>query len=236
MMRDAKRSTILRIRRRARQRGAALFVIALVISLLMGIGVYAARSASLSTQASGYGRQVVQTHYVTDYSMMFAIDKLSGNTAAAYVKQALKATDTCDAQALPGAEMATRSCYKLRYSDVAQELNQGCSGQFQACPGTACVPIIPPDLVSRIPGSLGLGNVEADFNVEMTDVSQGYQATGMARNRSNQIPWSQYVTITSTGQVRITNTGGNPGLDSTSSESASTERVRALMLTAPLNL
>ena len=42
--------------RRGRERGAAVFIVVLLISMLLGIGMFAARSASLSTATSGHER------------------------------------------------------------------------------------------------------------------------------------------------------------------------------------
>ena len=45
------------------QRGASLFIVMLVTVLLTGLGIFAARAASMTSQASGFARQVTQTAY-----------------------------------------------------------------------------------------------------------------------------------------------------------------------------
>ncbi len=53
-------------RSRRSERGASVFIVLLVITLLTAIGIFSARSASLVDQAAGYDRQLVQTQYVPE--------------------------------------------------------------------------------------------------------------------------------------------------------------------------
>jgi hypothetical protein len=53
---------------RANQRGAAVFIVVLAITLLTAIGVFAVRTATLVSSAAGYDRQSVQSHYVSEYA------------------------------------------------------------------------------------------------------------------------------------------------------------------------
>ena len=55
-----------RFRKRRDQRGAAVFVVALAIVLLSGLGAWAMQTARLVDQASGYGRSALQTQYVAE--------------------------------------------------------------------------------------------------------------------------------------------------------------------------
>ena len=219
----SKRSAIERARARGRERGAAVFIIVLVMTLLMGIGVFAARSASLNTQVSGHGRQSVQTHYVTEYATLVAASMLSSDKKAAYIKMATKpqATEICADQSYVPNAVLQRNCYKILY----QAINQ------QAALQQVCGLVVPAE--APIPGSLGLGNTEADFLVELTDISPGPVPPGYNMNPGNQAPTFKYVSVTATGQVRLVNTG-NPGLDPASGASSSTEMARALLVVGPL--
>jgi hypothetical protein len=58
--------------RRKRERGAAIFVVVLLITMLFGIGLFAARSASLSTAASGHERQMTQAQYLAEYGILMS--------------------------------------------------------------------------------------------------------------------------------------------------------------------
>src|ERR1700720_2843853 len=76
---SARRST------RASERGAAVFVVLLVIVMLTGIGVFATRAAALATQASGFERQMTQTHYLTEYAVLVTAAELSSPRMDAYI-------------------------------------------------------------------------------------------------------------------------------------------------------
>jgi hypothetical protein len=199
--------------RRAGERGAAVFVVVLVITLLMGIGMFAARSATLATTVSGHERQAIQTQYVTDYAVLVAASMLSSDKKAAYIKLAKKPLDMCTDQNNPPGAVLERSCYR--------SLSQTTSQQLAAVGG-----VVPA-------GGLGSDKVEADFLIELTDVSAGPTPSGYNQNPSNQTAVFCYVTTTATGQVRLVNTG-NPGLDTNASASASTGTARAVFLVGPL--
>ena len=59
-----------------RERGATLFVVVLVITLLSGIGLYTVHSAGLVAQASGNGRQAVQTEHLSQLGALTTMSKL----------------------------------------------------------------------------------------------------------------------------------------------------------------
>ncbi len=223
---------------RSRSRGAAIFVVALVITLLMGIGVFASRSASLSTAATGHQRQLVQTRYLTDFAVLLAANKLGDMTqAAAFAQQMKNPPQFCEAQAgLLGEE----TCYKLPYKQIRDELAvSGCpplnagGTKLQQCPASACEPVLGSDPANQIPGSLGMADLEGDFLVELTDLLAGPPRAGDNYNPGNQIPTVKFVTVTAFGQVRIRNTGGAV-LDPISSGSASTLKARAIIASAPI--
>jgi hypothetical protein len=54
---------------RRQQRGAALFLVVMVVTVLTGIGVFAMRSASLVNIATGYNRQGVQAAALADFAV-----------------------------------------------------------------------------------------------------------------------------------------------------------------------
>ena len=73
-------------RDRASERGAAIFIVVAVLTLLSAIGIFAARAATLAEQASGYDRQNTQNHYVSEYALMAAATELGGPRAGRYVR------------------------------------------------------------------------------------------------------------------------------------------------------
>ena len=71
------------VRRRSEERGAALFVVVLVLTLLTAVGLFAAQSATLVDQASGYSRQASQTSYLAEYGTLLATTELGSGAASA---------------------------------------------------------------------------------------------------------------------------------------------------------
>ncbi|XXT22519.1 hypothetical protein WME94_13270 [Sorangium sp. So ce429] len=71
-----KNASIARSRRRSRERGAAVFIVVLVITMLTAIGLFAAHAATLSTIASGHQRRMTQTHYLAEYAMQLALAEI----------------------------------------------------------------------------------------------------------------------------------------------------------------
>ena len=63
-------------RLRGTERGAALFVVVMVITLLTAVGIFAARSTSLVDAATGYGRQAAQTLALADYGAKLVASEL----------------------------------------------------------------------------------------------------------------------------------------------------------------
>ena len=63
------------------QRGAALFVVVMVITLLTAVGIFAARSTSLVDAATGYGRQASQTLALADYGAKLVASELGEGRA-----------------------------------------------------------------------------------------------------------------------------------------------------------
>jgi hypothetical protein len=209
-------------RGRARERGATLFVVVLVITLLMGIGTYAARSAHLATQASGYERQQTQARYIAEYALLLVSSKLS--TPSGYkilVDTANPApTSTCYAQA--AAAMISPTCSLITYQDRSAVL-LGLQADLTTVGFNVCDPA-----TIAAAGSLGPAATECDFKVELTDVVKG--ATRPGDQGSNLFYW--YVTATVTGQVRL-RAAALPVLDPTAGQSSSTQTLRSHLAVGP---
>jgi hypothetical protein len=213
-----------RLRRRSRQRGAALFLVVLVITLLMGVGMFAARSAGLAAAASGSERQMTQARYVADYGLSFAAAKLSNGGAQTYLNLMRNPVNTGASPELcfgQNVNMTQRTCYRVLKSDLDTDFGNA-GGGFNVCDPVA----------AGVPGSLGMGNAECDFVVEVSDLSEGFTLPGFALGPGKALKF-WYVTGTASGQVRVKNTGGTAGLDATSAESSSTQTVRSHILVGP---
>ena len=215
---------LLRLRRRRRERGAAVFVVVMVITLLLGIGVLAARSATLGTAASGNERQMTQTHYMSEYAMLLAVAKLSPDTSgksspSSYVTHASDPLfgdyGLCMAQNIPGAALMRPTCYRLSYNEIKAPL---------ALNGHTVV----------TPYGLGSPTIEGYFWIELTDVSgPAASPPGMLANAGTQSPQFYDVTATSIAQVRTKNTGVG-ALDTTAAGTQSSEMSRAFLRVGPI--
>jgi hypothetical protein len=225
---------LARLRRRRRERGAAVFVVVMVITLLLGIGVLAARSASLGTAASGNERQMTQTHYMSEYAMLLVVANLASTSggvnskAASYIHMAKDPTSgdwgKCIGQtnqAIPAANLPRPTCYRMASTETEAEM-------------------APADHVVN-PYGLGSPTIEGFFWVEITDVSgpaalqPGAQAqTAVAQNNGLVI---YDVTATTIGQVRtkslVPQVPGAP-LDTTQIGNQSTELSRGFLRVGPI--
>jgi Tfp pilus assembly protein PilX len=74
-----KRISVTELARRRGQRGAAVFMVVMVLTLVSAIGVFSMRSASLVDLASGYNRQNVQAAFVAEYAARAAATYLQDN-------------------------------------------------------------------------------------------------------------------------------------------------------------
>lgn len=187
-----------RSRRAARRlaRGVTVYVVLLVIAMLSAVGVFATRSASLAIAQSGYFRQSVQTHYVTEYAVLATLAALETDTPG-YINE-MEAHDTAltesgtfsDWRACRTAGENQR-CYKFAKSGIETRL-----------PGTNTLLADRPTSAAPLatPGSLGRSAVQANFMVEATELAQ--VVGPIAGQRATDMPVTFYaVTLSAIGQV-----------------------------------
>ena len=217
---------------RADQRGAAIFIVVMVMTMLTAIGIFAVRAASLGSATSGYDRQNTQNHYVGEYGMLAVVSELSTTRRSAYINQMTKPNDVtgkgdrCWATkdvADPSAGVFV-PCYRVHAREVQNLLPSG-RMLFDPSSGDGGT------LVE--PGSLGPAPLDGDFVVEMTDPGPvGAPVAGTDVGGTG--PRFRYlqVTLTSIGQVRPS---GNPGacVDNSAALSGN-ETGRAFVVIGPL--
>ncbi len=218
------------LRRRRRERGAAVFVVVLVISLLTALGVYAVKTATLSNRASGYNRQLVQTHYVTELGMVAAVADLKGSLHDTYwlLKNRVPDPGAGDAVCEAHYDQEFPECVLLSYDDL-NTLATNSTGQALLRPNAA-----------GAHGSLGPANLETDIRVEITDPHDmappsGFQVAGGVEDPQGQV--FALVTVTVTGLVMPPPDAGAPPTDRFDLQSASAagiERQRAHVRMGPL--
>jgi hypothetical protein len=176
---------------REKQRGAAVFIVVMVITLLTAVGIFAARSASLVDQASGYNRQSLQTQYVSDYGILLTTHELSTQSASAYMQVGRSGTDTCIAtENVDTSVVGSPFCYAFQ----SQELAQRFGNLFPADEH------VPGSLIDPVTDAAGeLDNLEAHFMVEMTEAFQAGSVEGADLGSQNLVPLQ--VTLTARGFV-----------------------------------
>ncbi|HEY6726924.1 MAG TPA: hypothetical protein VI197_22985 [Polyangiaceae bacterium] len=180
--------------RRQQERGAAVFIVVMVVTLLTAVGIFAIRSASLVDVASGYNRQSLQTEYVADYGVLLTAHELSTQAASAYTNVAQTGTDDCLAtRNVNSAVVGQPFCYAFQSEELGQRFNgdDGLFEESQGLPGTLIDPVGA--------DSDDVENLEARFVVEMTEAFQTGNVRG-ADLTSNQLVPVQ-VTLTARGFV-----------------------------------
>ncbi|MFO0571650.1 MAG: hypothetical protein U0263_38840 [Polyangiaceae bacterium] len=191
---------------RRRERGAAVFVVVLTITLLTAVGVFALRSASLVDQAAGYDRQASQTTYLTEYAARSVAAEIGNGAARVYVDKTASGTDDCqvnrllDGNALdPTLEFLP--CYKLYGNEIGNRVDANFSGnKLLDSQSTVAAGSLGPRL--DVTGTIT--PMEGVFVVEMTDPSESVPTPGSAvggNNPANTFRDVQ-VTFTAYGQVR----------------------------------
>jgi len=208
---------------RRRQRGAAVFVVLLVVSLIGALGMYAVRSASLADLASGYMRQQVQTHYVSDY----AVYALSADVASEPNKHAQNMEK---GKGCVGFEKVTApTCARYSYADL-QGVVKGTSKSgdhkiLEASTANAAGSLSQPGV-----------NLEGDMKIEMTDKHPAWPP--VQGNQVNTVGGGSLlgyvmVTISAEGMVRPKQaTSGT--WDTASATAAGTELSRANVIMGPV--
>lgn len=220
--------------RRGGERGAAVFIVVLVITMLTGVGLFAVRSAILSTTVSGFSRQMSQTHFITDYALLVVAGELSTNRRDAHVNAMKEAKDCvnvlackCTGNIRPGnvpSLTSNHTCYIFGHENLQQKVAQETSGALLLTPTDTSDPAHP------IAGSLGHGNLEAALRVEMTDLAPASPPVAGLDLTSAGAAQVQYMAVTmkATGQLRP------PGSQDSQRSAASIETSRAHLIVGPL--
>jgi hypothetical protein len=226
-----KRSTRIA---RANQRGAAVFIVLLVVIMLTGIGVFATRAASLATLSSGFDRQMTQTHYITEYAVLTTTAELSTPRRDIYIRQMAKQPDMqCTSVVNTSTGTAVRvsnaTCYRFFYGDLenAMKSNAGEGLNVLVNPYSAT-----PTVQG---GGLGFAPLQADFVIEMSDLGPSTPPIAGNDLTSAGAVNLQYMTVTlnTTGQVRPLTTGTT--VDPVRGKSASIEVSRAHLVVGPIS-
>src|SRR5438045_233449 len=85
-----------RLRKRSSERGAALFIVVLVIVLLTAIGVFAVHATSMAQAASGYSRRAAAAFYLGEFAMNVVAGDMAGRETE-YLQLASTGKNDCRA-------------------------------------------------------------------------------------------------------------------------------------------
>ena len=199
---DERRSRILAKRRAARRSasaGAVMFIVAMTVTVLAAVGLYALSATSAEIKTTGYERQSSQTHYLSEYGVLGASQQISGTQAQLYIGLMVSRPDTgcVSLRGIPASGVTSwgqvpgplaRSCRRMGSGELA---GAAANGGWQN-------PVLEPYQPSQPtkPGSLGSVPISGDFFIEMTDPNQASPPAGFDLKLG--LCFTQ-VTISSTG-------------------------------------
>lgn len=174
-------------RRLHAQRGAAVFIVVMVLTLLTAVGIFAVRSSSLADVAAGYDREASQASLIAQYATV---------ATAAYLATPASNTIITNMK-LPNLYCQTnmgvaKGCFKLASGVLeASTLSSGNEDLFETSSSSL--------------NANTVATTDADFDLELTDAaSTGSLGVG---NPTSPVQ----MTVTAIAQVRQAGVCLNPG-------------------------
>ncbi len=192
-MRDALTLAKRRARRRSRDGGAVMFIVAMTLVVLASVGVYALAAASTEVKMSGNERQNTQTHYLASYGILGTTQAMV-DKGGLYVKLMLDPANTelCPLS-LPGVTQVTEVAKKGGCRRIpSSELSNDWATKQATVPYGGPVAFTP----KQDPGSLGPTPINADIYVEIAAALPSSKAPGYDTGCFCQ------VTVTSMGMTQ----------------------------------
>jgi hypothetical protein len=206
------------------ERGAAVFIVLMAITLLTAVGIYAARAATLVDQGAGYDRQSIQAHYLAIYAVLATSAELSSTRGAAQIRTGQQQADT-NCPSLRGVPAgATVYCHQIKMSELAESVDTNFSGHQFLQPAANGSPFVPGSL-GPYPPSTGAA-VNGYFDAEITEYVKLPFSPGMDMSREDLVMWE--ITVTGHGVI-----GRGDACDA-STTAAGEEQVRAHVLAGPM--
>lgn len=185
-------------RRREGERGAAMFIVLMVIMILSAIGTFALSNARFEVQASGFLRQRAVSMEATNFGAQAAMAEVSAAPGAYLTRMKSAATtgEICKANAAM-AVTPPPPCFHLYALDIEYRTGLTTDHLFQRP-------------TAGLPGSLGTDLVTGGFWVELTEPMDVIRPVpGAPIDGSPGTPKFLDVTLTSTGVVFVdTNSNG----------------------------
>ncbi len=175
---------------RSSERGAAVFIVVMVITVLAAIGVFAVRSASLAQLASGYVRQSAQNQHISEYGLLAVVTEMNTLRRDLYRTQMVTRPSFCYATQ----HAANPACYKFNGQDIQVNVT---NPLFESA--------VVADGETIEAGSLGPLPMMPLFAVEMFDLGPAARATpgsDVGGTSGTRMRYEQ-VTAVSTGRVQL---------------------------------
>jgi hypothetical protein len=188
----------LRSTHRQGERGAAVFIVVMVLTLLTAVGLFAVRSASLADLAAGYDREGAQAALVAEYAITASAAYLANDPSTVllgYKASIDRSPQPCQSNAIPGTfpSPAPRpGCYRLGLAEIETSFGRMSNETVFA----------PANLTGGPSGSTSSLNINettnATFVVEVTDASK----TGVPAEGDDAKVSTVMMTLTAISQVR----------------------------------
>jgi len=180
------------------ERGAAVFIVVMVLTLLTAVGLFAVRSTSMADLAAGYDREGAQAALVAEYAITASAAYLANDPSTVvlgYTASVDRSPQPCQSNAIAGTfpSPAPRpGCYRLELAELQTSFGKTTGESVFA----------PPNLSGGPSGSTSSLNpnetTNATFVVEVTDMSKtGVPAVGDDAKVSTIV-----MTLTAISQVR----------------------------------
>lgn len=220
-------------RRAGTERGATIFVVLLVLTLLTTIGLFSVRAATRVTIAAGNHRQALQSLYFAEGAAALGVAQIGGPQSNLYVDLIYTSQDTCSVNAALASTDALgpnvrAPCYRIYSTEVAtrvQSLSQEplFEPQSTTAPGSFGPTLAISDVTTA--GATNAGR-EGLFVIELTDAFEGPPPAGF--NVDDPAFRSITLNLTAFSQLRNTPSGATTNEWCGSLGSAPTASIQAV--------
>jgi hypothetical protein len=168
------RSSLLK--RRQQERGVAIFVVVLALTLLTGVGVWSMRTTSLVDQASGYARAAAQTQYLAEMGIQTSSAVLSlegqASTADRIARGKVPGIKPDDCQGAKTLEY----CRVFELSDIDTVTKDNAVPGVSPGSGQAVFDDTAGGSFNPMRSAVAISLLQGEFRVEMTDAQDAYMA------------------------------------------------------------